>query len=314
VAEVVFSDGYYIVRKDSSCTHGLFFDPNMDFEPDEVYIGNSDLVSTSNELLDLTLKVLEEGESTFKQTIVNICRNQVGKFTSYEGAINALRLLKRPNATNPCVEILNEKEEVVSKSKTSKKMNNSMFAGMNLNFGKLNSDNLALSMAGIAVKKKDGTFVVFDKASKKLIEVGDLTMECDFYQLPVQALQPGDLTQMDGQFLIVDKINADQTIRCFSPTTGSTITKLSRTNVFGMYFYTKVVSMFDMMNGGSFLGNQPAQNGNPPFNPMMLMMMMGGDKKEGMGSIMEMMMMSQMFGGGANPFGMFQPNVSNPKE
>lgn len=173
----------------------------------------------------------------------------------------------------------------------------------NLKFGKLEGTSLAWSMAGIAVKR-DNNYVVYDKATKTLIEVGDMKMDVDFYQIPVQALVEGDFTIIDGQYLIVDRVNADGSISCIHPGSGSKTTKVARTNLFNMYFYTKIVSMFDFMGGiaGGNTTNTPFGN----INPMMFMMM--GDKTSGSSNMMEMMMMSQMFAGGNTPFG--QPAVA----
>jgi len=67
------------------------------------------------------------------------------------------------------------------------------------------------------------------------------------------------------------------------------------------------------------MANQ-GQNGQTPFNPMMMMMMMKDDSEGGFGGdFAEMMMYSQMFGGGntqnANPFGNIfgQPVVPQPE-
>lgn len=183
----------------------------------------------------------------------------------------------------------------------------SLFKGLNLEFGKYNNNNIAYSFAGIAVKRRDGQFVVFNRETQTLIEVGDMKFDVDFYQIPVQALSQGDITVIDGQVLIVEKILDNGNIQCINPATGSKTTKVKRTNLFNMYFYTKIVSMFDMFNGGN-----PAQGANAAgplgnLNPMMLMMAMGGENGGDSSSLMEMMLMSQMFGGAGaagavNPF------------
>lgn len=189
----------------------------------------------------------------------------------------------------------------------------------NFKFGKLDyptSSDIALSMAGIAFRKKvtgqPDTFVVLNQETKQLIEVGDLKFDVDFYQLPVQTLNPGDITIIDGHFYIVEKQNSDGSLGLIHPTTGTRSTKLARTNIFNMYFYTKIVSMFDFMGG---LFNQPgqaSQNNNVfgTMNPMMFMMM--GDKGGDMSSMMEMMMMAQLAGGN-NVFNFGQQNLPPKK-
>jgi len=178
----------------------------------------------------------------------------------------------------------------------------------NLKFGKMSNhlaQDLALSMAGIAFRKKRAsndpdsreTFVVYNQETRTLIEVGDMKFDIDFYQMPVQQLNAGDITIIDGNFYIVDKQNIDGSLSVINPTTGTRSTKLARTNLFNMYFYTKIVSMFDFMGGLFNQPGQPSQNNNlfGSMNPMMIMMM--GDKGGDMSSMMEMMMMAQLAGG-----------------
>lgn len=197
----------------------------------------------------------------------------------------------------------NISQPILNNKQSNKTTMKNSFGGLNIDFGKLESDKLALSFAGVAVKKNNDEYVVYDKANRKLIEVGDLKFDVDFYKLPVQTLAPGDLTIMDGKIFIVDKINDDNSLSCIDPVSGSKVSKISRTNLFNMYFYVKIVSMFDMMGG---LGGGDTTPG--AFNPMMLMMMSSSDNGGGKGmfgsDMMQMMLMSQMMGGqqGTNPF------------
>jgi hypothetical protein len=225
----------------------------------------------------------------------------------------------------------NKSQTINQPTKSNNMSFKNLLGSLNLEFGKYTNGNLALSFSGIAVRRKQGDWVSYDRANKTLIEVGDLKFDVDFYRIPVQQLAAGDITEIDGQILIVNEIKSDGTINCSNPATGSTTNKIKRSNLMNMHFYTKIVSMFEMFNGGaaSPFGGSANQGGGAqasPFgniNPMMLMMMSGGDKGEkgGMDSMMEMMMMSQMFGGaqgGGNPFAAFgqqaAPAVEAPVE
>lgn len=181
------------------------------------------------------------------------------------------------------------------KEKTMKSTTGNLFSSIGLEFGEYDGDQLAFSPAGVAIKGKSG-FVVYDKASKQIIEVGDFKMDVPFFLMPTQLaqLEVGDLLKIEGSFYIFERINTDGSLRCIHPSTGSVSNKIARTNMFGVYFYTKVVSMFNMVSG---------QQGS--INPMMFMLM---GKEGGSSNMMEMMVMSQMFAGGgqAPMFNMFQ--------
>lgn len=195
-------------------------------------------------------------------------------------------------------------------TKKPQKMESTMLSTLGLEMGKYEGNELALSMAGIAMKKRDGNYVVYDRNTKTLIEVGDLKMESPFYLMPIAyaAIQEGDLLKIDGQFIIVQAKNADGGLRCIHPTTGTSVTKIARNNMWGMYFYTKVISFMEGFM--PTIGGQEGTGLTQGMNPMMMLMM--GDKKDGKGgmdSMMEMMLMSQVFGAGRGPFQAFQAPV-----
>jgi hypothetical protein len=296
----------YGFRRHTDSKYALFIDDTNQISAQPIEDKSPIRITHLTYILSKFKAAFETNKGEYEDKIIKICRSAIGVYTSVSGIDLALMDLKESDA--PISAILHNNRSTTTPKTESKMSSSNMLSGMNLNFGKLSTDKLAYSFAGVAVKKNDGTYVVYDKANKKLIEVGDLKIDTEFYQIPVQTVQEGDLIKIDDQFLIVDKINADQTIRCISPTTGSTVNKLSRTNLFNMYFYTKIVSMFDMMNGGMF-GQPQVAGGQPAFNPMMFMLM--GSKDSSMSSMMEIMMMSQMFGG-TNPFAGFNTNNGTP--
>lgn len=186
------------------------------------------------------------------------------------------------------------------KMETSKKkgMMGNLLGGLNMEFGKLDRNDIAYSMMGIALQKKDGNWVAYNAQAGEIVEIGDFQMDVDFYQIPVQTLTKGDYTIIDGTIYLVNEVKTNGDLSCICPTTGSKATKVKRNNLFNMYFYTKIVNMFDMMGG---LNNSTTTPGG--MNPMMLMMMMGNNnsgENSNMGGMMEMLMMSQMFGGQGN--------------
>lgn len=171
--------------------------------------------------------------------------------------------------------------------------------GLNMDFGRLPAGKLAISMNGDVAFNKNGNYVTIqtDGTEKTRLEVGDFKLDVDFYKVPVQqeGLVEGDIILLDGDFLIVGK-KANGETKFINPLTGATTNKLQRNNILGMYFYTKIVSLFDMVGGeakGVGLGG---------LDPMTLMLLtqgtgnnIGGSTSGGMDLGM-MLVMSQLGG------------------
>lgn len=210
--------------------------------------------------------------------------------------------------------------------------------GLDLSYSKLEKGKLALTMDGqVAYKDKNGSYsyIRHDGADKTKVEVGNLKFDVDFYVMPSQEVVPGDIVLQDGDILLVDTKKGGD-VGFVNPITGGRSTKLKRDNIIGMYFYKKIVSIFNMMGDGKANGiglsgmnpmtlalmsgqmgagggtdmtqfmlmSQLTQGGNE-MNPMLMMMLMnnqGGDQPNGAQNggfdMMQFMVMSQAFGGG----------------
>lgn len=163
--------------------------------------------------------------------------------------------------------------------------------GMSLDFGKLQKGLIALSFNGdLAFSDKKGGYVTIqqDGTEKTRVDVGALKFDVDFYKVPTQELEEGDVILLDNEFLIAGKkTNGD--IAFISPLTGARTNKLQRSNILGMYFYIKIVSLFDMVGGnatGIGLGG---------LNPMTLMLLSGNGGGLGEGTdIGKLLLFSQM--------------------
>lgn len=170
--------------------------------------------------------------------------------------------------------------------------------GLNLNFGTIQKGLIALSMNGeLAFKDKQGNYVTIQKegTEKTRVDVGSLKFDIDFYQVPTQELEDGDVILLDNEFLIAGaKKNGDRSF--INPITGATTNKLQRSNILGMYFYTKVVSLFDMAGG------QAKGVGLGGLDPMMLMLMSGQGSTGGqdIGQLLVLSQLSQAKGGDTN--------------
>lgn len=215
-------------------------------------------------------------------------------------------------------------------------------------FGKVTGNRIAVGFDGqVVFRKPDGSYVKVETdadGNRTQVSVLDLKMDVEFYKVPTQTLTPGDLIELDGQFLYVEENNKGG-VKFVNPLTGAKSSKLQQTNILGLHFYSKIVSLFDLAGGQqgglglnginpmmlmalqgkggsggditellllSSLAGAQGQNGANPLggiNPMMLMML--GDKSEN--DTMKQFMMLQMFAGqgGANPFAPVSANVAN---
>ena len=182
-----------------------------------------------------------------------------------------------------------------NKMTNTNKSKGNLLGSLGLEFGKYLGDQLAFSPAGIAVRKKDGDYVVYDKPNKQLISIGELKMDFPFYKLPIiyDKIEIGDLLQIDGSFFIVEDKTPNKGLQCISPVTGDVTNKPAKNNLYGMYFYTKIVSLLDSLGAGA------EQTSNPmgSINPLMLMMLSKGEGNTGGNDMMQMLLMSQMLGG-----------------
>lgn len=236
-----------------------------------------------------------------------------------------------------------DKQDSNTQHTNNSSMNLGSIPGLNLNFGLLEKGRIAISINGdLAFKDKSGQYVTIEEegTQKTRVEVGDLKFDIDFYKVPTQELELGDVILLDNELLVVnEKKNGD--IQFINPLTGAKTTKLQRSNILGMYFYTKVISLFDMAGGGKGLGLSGldpmtlmllSQGGNggttngltagnggdlsqmlvlsqltkggSDLNPMMLMALSGSGSGLGGGNMMQTMLMMQALGGkGGGLFG-----------
>lgn len=195
-------------------------------------------------------------------------------------------VIKKPNI--PCNEKNSNKED--------KKMK-----GFNFDFGPVNGDKVRMSIYGIAVKNNAGTYVSFNPQSQEIIDVDILNFDGEqfLYKMPVaiSAIRTGDVVIHSRKPMFVEVVNATD-ITVVDVFEGERKNIMPTKSPFGFNFMTKVVSIMDMMNGGSTpsienpFGNMLPflmldQKGENDFNPMMLMLMMN---QQGTANNMNMML------------------------
>lgn len=165
-----------------------------------------------------------------------------------------------------------------------KENDNMKFA--NFDFGPCASDNVRMSMYGIAVKNGSGTWVSYDKTNDKIMDVDVLNFDgAQFlYKMPVaiKDITKGMVIVHNRKPMYVTDVNGAD-VEVVDPCAGERKTILPTASPFGFNFYTRVVSLLDGF-GGAVAASEENPFGNmlpilmlsdnKDIDPMMLMLMM----------------------------------------
>ena len=158
----------------------------------------------------------------------------------------------------------------------------------NFDFGPVNSSMVHLSMYGLAVKNKAGTWVSYDAASGDIMDVDVLNFAEGskfLYRMPVaiKDIAVGDVIIHHGVPMFVVAIaSSGAYVTAVDPIAGERKDVMLTKSPFGFNFVTKVVN---------FLGNLGATASNDnPFGNLGLMLMLGDNKD--MGDLLPLMLMT----------------------
>ena len=172
---------------------------------------------------------------------------------------------------------LNDKNE-----KENKKMK-----GFNFDFGPCTTDNVRMSMYGIAVKNQANEWVSYNPTTAQIVNVDIFNFEGGKYmfKMPVAPSQvaKGDVIIHNKKAMFVLDMD-DNGFIVVDPHAGEEKKVVPTSNCFGFNFITKVVSMFDAFAA--------APNTDAPFGNMLPFMMMDSDSKD-FDPMMMMFMMNQ---------------------
>ena len=174
--------------------------------------------------------------------------------------------------------------------------------------GQLKSGVAALTFNGqIAFKRENGDYVRYNTETKAIENQMDLVIkgtEKMMYVMPYNVVAVGDILKYRDKFVQVIAIKVNGSLTAIDFETGTEIVILKETNIFGIQFYMKVVSLLNMQDP-----NMPGG-----FNPMMLMLLNKEDKENKDDDMMKAILMSQMFTGqGMNPL-MMMAMINNNNE
>ena len=189
--------------------------------------------------------------------------------------------------------ILNE-QNTFNNNVDNKKGNKKMKA-FNFDFGPCTTDNIRMSMYGLAVKNANGTWVSYNPESKEIIDVDIFNFDGGkfLYKMPVaiKDVKVGDIVIHNRKAMFV--IDVSETgMTAIDPQVGEEKKILLTKSPFGFNFATKVVSLFNMTSD--------APTPDAPFGNMLPFLMMS--ENSGEFDMNTMLMLSMMGGQGGMDF------------
>lgn len=193
--------------------------------------------------------------------------------------------------------VLNE-QNTFNNNVDDKKGNKKMKA-FNFDFGPCTTDNIRMSMYGLAVKNANGTWVSYNPESKEIIDVDIFNFDGGkfLYKMPVaiKDIAPGMVIVHNRKAMFVIEV-VDSGITVVDPQAGEEKKILPTKNCFNFNFYTRVVSLFD-----SFMKSpENAPSVENPFGNMLPLFMMS--ENSGEFDMNTMLMLSMMSGQGGMDF------------
>lgn len=189
--------------------------------------------------------------------------------------------------------VLNE-QNTFNNNVNNKKGNKKMKA-FNFDFGPCTTDNIRMSMYGLAVKNANGTWVSYNPESKEIIDVDIFNFDGGkfLYKMPVaiKDVKVGDIVIHNRKAMFV--IDVSETgMTAIDPQVGEEKKILLTKSPFGFNFATKVVSLFNMTSD--------APTPDAPFGNMLPFLMMS--ENSGEFDMNTMLMLSMMSGQGGVDF------------
>lgn len=230
------------------------------------------------------------------------------KIKSLNNQLNSIWMLSADEIDHIDTKVATKSNKEVEKEKGEDNMNN-LAKRIFGEIGQLKSGVAALTFNGqIAFKRENGDYVRYNTETKTIENQMDLVIkgtEKMMYVMPYNVVAVGDILKYRDKFAQVVAIKENGSLIAIDFETGTEIVILKETNIFGIQFYMKVVSLLNM------------QDPNIPggFNPMMLMLLNKEDKENKDDDMMKAILMSQMFTGqGMNPLMMMAMINNNNNE
>jgi hypothetical protein len=208
------------------------------------------------------------------------------------------------------LEALSEKiQAVADKYNNIDKKENSTMKGFNFDFGPMNSNVVRMSIYGLAVKNKTGSWVAYDAKNGEIMDVDVFNFDGSkfMYRMPVAIndVATGDvIVHMSVPMFVVGKSEDGKAVYAVDPVAGERKEIMLTKSPFGFNFVTKVVN---------FLGNAFNADASNPFGNLGLMMMLSEDGN----GVKDMLPLMLMANGGnidmSNPLMMYALMSDNGK-
>ena len=192
-----------------------------------------------------------------------------------------------------CSETTKEKtvkeEKIQNKNERGLNMKTNNFFGNimgNLQFGRMETDEIKYSFKGISYKTDNGDYVCYDSSTEELTNVNQMVFDMPIMVMPIpkKDLNIGDVIKHNDKFVIVKKIN-EKNIEAIKPNEQELVTIIPMKSIFGFDFYSKVVNFLEGLD-------TDANQDNPFGKAMLPMLMMGENKDNNMNNILPLMMMN----------------------
>lgn len=181
---------------------------------------------------------------------------------------------------------------------TEKEFNNNMKKIFGTYFGKFDTNSIAMSIYGMAVKDATGRHVTYKEG--EIMDVSEFIIPNMnyFFAMPtaINAIRVNDIILHQDKPMMCIKGNEDGSIRAIDFTTQEIKDIMPKKNPFGFNFVTKVVCPF---GENSFMMEGFGADSSNPFGNMLPMMMLM-DGKSGAKDNSDMLMMAMMMGNGGN--------------
>ena len=266
-----------------------------------------DIVSINEKGLERLKHIKNEAKvGSFKIIEPINCHNDY-KIKSLNNQLSSAWMLSADEIDHVDIKMEVKSNKEVEKEKGEDNMNN-LAKKIFGEIGQLKSGVAALTFNGqIAFKRENGDYVRYNTETKAIENQMDLVIkgtEKMMYIMPYNVVAVGDILKYRDKFAQVVAIKENGSLIAIDFETGTEIVILKETNIFGIQFYMKVVSLLNMQDP-----NMPGG-----FNPMMLMLLNKEDKENKDDDMMKAILMSQMFTGqGMNPL-MMMAMINNNNE
>ena len=266
-----------------------------------------DIVSINEKGLERLKGIKNEAKvGPFKIIEFINCRSDY-KIKSLNNQLDSIWMLSADEIDHIDTKVATKSNKEVEKEKGEDNMNN-LAKKIFGEIGQLKSGVAALTFNGqIAFKRENGDYVRYNTETKAIENQMDLVIKSTekmMFIMPYNVVAVGDILKYRDKFAQVVAIKENGSLIAIDFETGTEIVILKETNIFGIQFYMKVVSLLNMQDP-----NMPGG-----FNPMMLMLLNKEDKENKDDDMMKAILMSQMFTGqGMNPL-MMMAMINNNDE